>query len=190
MVPLALAAVNSTANPSRSPNHVASDTNLDGLSVAVVSHAFNSFESMHHSTISSSLRSSTPLHRLSASSVFLNTSVLLDAKLCMDFSSVCICSGAAAAGRHLQADLGLVEMADASYSSLAEAQSTAFTLGRVQQRVVEPIYIVPSLSRVQQHLGQQNVKISSQDSAHQRMLEVINQGFLPGQFISKRWWSS
>ena len=41
--------------------HVARDTNFDGLSIAVVSHAFNSSESVQNSMISLSLRSSTPL---------------------------------------------------------------------------------------------------------------------------------
>ena len=45
---------------------------------------------------SSTFRSSTPLHCLSGSSNFSSTSVLLDAKLFTDISSVCICSGAAA----------------------------------------------------------------------------------------------
>ena len=53
IVPLALAVVKSTANPSRSPNLVEHDANFDGLSIAVVSHAFNSFESMHNSMTSS-----------------------------------------------------------------------------------------------------------------------------------------
>ena len=43
IVPLALAVVKSTAKPSRSPNLVAHDANFDGLSIAVVSHAFNSW---------------------------------------------------------------------------------------------------------------------------------------------------
>ena len=55
IVPLALAAVKSTANPSQSPNLAARDNNLDGLGTAVVSHAFNSFESMHSSKTSSTL---------------------------------------------------------------------------------------------------------------------------------------
>ena len=59
LVPLALAVVKSTVNPSRSPNLFAHDANFDGLSIAVFSHAFNSFESFHNSMTSSSLRSST-----------------------------------------------------------------------------------------------------------------------------------
>ena len=90
MVPLALAVVKSTAKPSRSTNLVAHDANFDGLSIAVASHAFNSFESMHNSMISSSLRSSTMHSGLSDSSIFSNTSVLLCTKLF-------ICSGAASA---------------------------------------------------------------------------------------------
>ena len=46
-VPWALAVVKSTANPSRSPNLVPIKANLEGLSIAVVPHAFNSFESRH-----------------------------------------------------------------------------------------------------------------------------------------------
>ena len=39
---------------------VACETNLDGLSVAPLSHAFNSFDSLHNSMVSSSLRYTTP----------------------------------------------------------------------------------------------------------------------------------
>ena len=88
IVELAVAVIKSTANSSRSPNLVAHDANLDGSSIAV--HAFNSFESMHNSMISSSLRSSTIQSGLSDSSIFSNTSVLLCAMLF-------ICSGAASA---------------------------------------------------------------------------------------------
>ena len=101
VVPLALAVVKSTAKPSRSPNLVAHDANFDGLSIAVVSHAFNSFESMHNSMTSSSLRSSTIHSGLSDSSIFSNTSVLLCTKLFMDCSlassKMFICWGAASA---------------------------------------------------------------------------------------------
>ena len=69
IVSLDLTAVQSTAKPSRSPNLAASDTNLDGLSIAVVSHATNLFESMHNSKMSLSLRSPTPLHYLSDPSI-------------------------------------------------------------------------------------------------------------------------
>ena len=55
IVPLALAVVKSTANPSRSPSLVAHDANFDGLSIAVMSHASSSFESMHNSLTSSSV---------------------------------------------------------------------------------------------------------------------------------------
>ena len=56
------------------------DANFDGLSTAVVSHAFSSFESMHNSMTSSSLRSSTIHSGLSDSSIFSSTSVLLCTK--------------------------------------------------------------------------------------------------------------
>ena len=75
IVPLALAVVKSTAKPSRSPNLVAHDANFDGLSIAAVSQAFNSFESMHNSMTSSSLRSSTihsGLHESSSSRTLLS----------------------------------------------------------------------------------------------------------------------
>ena len=88
IVPLDLAVVISTGNLSRSPNLVAHDANFDGLSIAVVSYAFNSFDSMHKSMISSSLRPSTMQSGLSDSSIFTNTSVFLCAKLF-------ICSGTA-----------------------------------------------------------------------------------------------
>ena len=90
IVPLALTVVKSTAKPSRSPNLVAHDANFDGLSIAVASHAFNSFESMHNSMVLSSLRFSTMHSGLRDSSIFSNTSVLLCTKL---FT----CSGAASA---------------------------------------------------------------------------------------------
>ena len=50
----------------------------------------STLSSLHNSVISSSLRSSSPLHCLSHSSIFYHTSVLLDAQLFMDFSSVCM----------------------------------------------------------------------------------------------------
>ena len=72
-------------------------TNLNGFSIAVASHSFNSVESTHNATIPSSLRSSTPLHCLMDSSIFSSTSVLLETWLFKDFSSVCMCSDAATA---------------------------------------------------------------------------------------------
>ena len=92
IVLLALAVVKSTTNPSRSPNLVPIDANFDGLSTAVVSHAFSSFESTRNSMISSSLRFSFIQIGLSDSSIFSNTSDLLCTKLF-------ICSGAASVAR-------------------------------------------------------------------------------------------
>ena len=62
----------SATNPSRSPNKPCCDMNLDGLSIAVVSCAFNSFASLHNSMICQALRSSAPLHCLSDSSIVSN----------------------------------------------------------------------------------------------------------------------
>ena len=71
VVPLALTAVESTANPSRSPNLTARDKNLDGSSIVVASH-----ERMRKSMITSSFASSTLWYCLSDSLIFSQTSVL------------------------------------------------------------------------------------------------------------------
>ena len=71
-------------------NLVPIDANFDGLSTAVVSHAFSSFESMHNSMISSSLRFSTMQSGLSDSSIFSSISVLFGAKAVHLFGC-CIC---------------------------------------------------------------------------------------------------
>ena len=96
---LAFAVVKSTAKPSRSLNDVAHDANFDGLSVAVVSHAFNSINSNQNSMTSSSLRFSTMHSGLSDSSIFSNTSVFTN--LFMDCSlassNTSTCSGAVSA---------------------------------------------------------------------------------------------
>ena len=101
IVPLAHAVVKSTAKPLRSPNLVPIDANFDGLSTAVISHACSSFESMHNSMTSSSLRPPTIPSGLSDYSIFSSTSVLLCTKLYMDCSlassKMFICSGAASA---------------------------------------------------------------------------------------------
>ena len=91
IVPLALAVVKATAKHSRSPNLVAHDANFDGLNIVVASHAFNSFESMHNSMISSSLRSSTKQSGLSDSTIFSNNLVLFTSSKAVHLFGRCIC---------------------------------------------------------------------------------------------------
>ena len=179
IVPLALAVVKSTANPSRSPNLVAHDANFDGLTIAAVSHAFNSFESMHNTMTSSSLRSSTFHSGLSDSSIFSNTSVLLDARLFMHCSyaqrKMFICSGAASAASPTTSSTLHVLWSGTSTSAYS-CCSSAFA---ASSSTSSPCLFWPRLSATLTRFASRSSVSISLALEHPPLLRLTDAGFQP-----------